>query len=55
MREVREAWPHKYAPANGNLVVFDDYGSYIENKETGERTLMTQVGGMYFLKMWGLT
>ena len=35
-----------------NRVVFDDDGSYIEDKSTGERTWMTQVGGMYSLKMW---
>ena len=38
--------------SRGNRVVFDDDGSYIEDKATGERTWMTQVGGMYSLKMW---
>ena len=38
--------------AQGNRVVFDDEGSYIEDKESGERTWMQQVGGMYMLKMW---
>ena len=38
--------------SKGNRVVFDDDGSYIEDKPTGERTWMTQVGGMYSLKMW---
>ena len=38
--------------SKGNRVVFDDAGSYIEDKTTGERTWMTQVGGMYSLKMW---
>ena len=40
--------------AKGNRVVFDDDGSYIEDKATGERTWMRQVGGMYHIKMWGL-
>ena len=38
----------------GNRVVFDDDGSYIEDKTTEDRTYMTQVGGMYSLKMWGV-
>ena len=38
--------------SRGNRVVFDDDGSYIEDKATGEKTWMTQVGGMYSLKMW---
>ena len=38
--------------SKGNRVVFDDEGSYIEEKATGVRTYMTQVGGMYSLKMW---
>ena len=38
--------------AQGNRVVFDDEGSYIEDKSSGERTWMQQVGGMYMLKMW---
>ena len=38
--------------AQGNRVVFDDEGSYIEDKVSGERTCMQQVGGMYMLKMW---
>ena len=38
--------------SRGNRVVFDDDGSYIEDKATGERTWMTQIGGMYSLKMW---
>ena len=38
--------------AQGNRVVFDDEGSYIEDKASGERTCMQQVGGMYMLKMW---
>ena len=38
--------------SKGKRVVFDDEGSYIEDKETGERTWMKQVGGMCSLKMW---
>ena len=38
--------------AQGNRVVFDDDGSYIEDKLSGEKTWMQQVGGMYMLKMW---
>ena len=36
----------------GNRVVFDDDGSYIEDKSTGERIWMEQIGGMYLVKMW---
>ena len=38
--------------AQGNRVVFDDDGSYIEDKASGEIAWMQQVGGMYMLKMW---
>ena len=38
--------------SKGNRVVFDDDGSYIQDKESGERTWLTQSGGMYYLKMW---
>ena len=38
--------------AHGNIVVYDDEGSYIEDNVTGERTWMRQVGGMHMLKMW---
>ena len=38
--------------SKGNRVVFDDDGSYIEDKTTGERTWMKQVGGMYHITMW---
>ena len=31
--------------SKGNRVVFDDDGSFIEDKSTGERTWMTPVGG----------
>jgi len=35
----------------GNKVVFDDV-SYIEDKNTGERIMMEDQGGMYVFKMW---
>ncbi|MDA8583692.1 hypothetical protein N9L68_05645 [bacterium] len=38
--------------AAGNRVVFDNGGSYIEDKSTGERMWMTEQNGMYMLKMW---
>ena len=38
--------------SKGNRVVFVDDGSYIEEKAIGERTWLTQSGGMYYLKMW---
>ena len=38
--------------ARGNRVVFDDDGSYIEDKTSVERTWMHQVQGMYMIKMW---
>ena len=36
----------------GNVIVFDEEVSYIENKMTGQRTWLTDEGGMYALKMW---
>ena len=36
----------------GNRVVFDEAGSYVEDKATGVKTWMTEEGGMYSLKMW---
>ena len=36
----------------GNRVVFDDSGSYIEHKLTGEVSYMTEQRGLYKLKMW---
>jgi len=36
----------------GNRIVFDDDGSYIEHKVTGEKSWLTLSGGMYYLKMW---
>ena len=38
--------------SKGNRVVFDDEGSYIECKTSGEKSLLTQSCGMYYLKMW---
>ena len=38
--------------SKGNRVVFDDAGSYTEDKKTGETTWMQQVGGMCHIKMW---
>jgi len=38
--------------AGGRRVVFDDDGSYIESKATGERTWLKESGGMFMLKMW---
>ena len=35
----------------GNRVVYDDGGSYIEDKGTGEMIWMAQVGGMYSVKL----
>ena len=35
--------------ANGNTVIFDDEGSYILNKATGERTMLRQENGVYLL------
>jgi len=36
----------------GNRVVFDDAGSYIEDKQTGERMYLEERAGMYMLKLW---
>ena len=38
--------------SKGNRVVFDDAGSFIKDKNTGENTWMQQVGGMDHIKMW---
>ena len=38
--------------AGGSRVVFDEEGSYIESKVTGERTWLKEQGGMFMLKMW---
>ena len=42
---------HKLVKA-GNKVVFEDEGSYVEDKTTGERMWLQEKGGMYMLKMW---
>ena len=36
----------------GNRVIFDSEGSYIEDKETSEKLWMSEVSGMYSVKMW---
>ena len=36
----------------GNRVVFDDDGSCVENKRTGERTTLTKERGSYILTNW---
>ena len=38
--------------SQGNRVVFDEDGSYIEDKASGEKLWMEESGGMYMLKMW---
>ena len=37
---------------NGNRVIFDSDGSYIEDKQTGERMNLTEKNGMYMLNLW---
>ena len=36
----------------GNRVVFDQAGSYVEDRTTGDRMYMAERGGMYMLKLW---
>ena len=36
----------------GNKVVFDEDGTYIEDKVTGEKIWATDDGGMFMVKMW---
>ena len=36
----------------GNRVVFDQDGSYIEDKSTGEKMWLKDEGNMYMLRMW---
>ena len=36
----------------GNRVVFDEEESYVENKHTGERTVLTKEKGAYLLTVW---
>ena len=38
--------------AAGNKVVFDEEGSYIEDKRTNEKIWLREEKGMYMLKMW---
>ena len=37
---------------NGNRVVFDDEGSYVENKRTGEKMVIEEDDGDYVLDVW---
>ena len=37
---------------NGHRVVFDEEGSYVENKTTGERIKVSEEDGEYVLDMW---
>jgi len=37
---------------NGHRVVFDDGGSYLEDKAYGESSWMHEVNGVYMLKLW---
>jgi hypothetical protein len=36
----------------GNKVVFDIDGSYIEDKNTGQKMWLKEENGMYMLRMW---
>ena len=36
----------------GNRVVFDEDGSYIEDKQTGEKMWLEEEGGMYAIDLW---
>ena len=36
----------------GNRVIFDEEGSYIEDKASGEKIWMTEKGGMFTIKLW---
>ena len=42
----------KKITAAGNRVVFDEEGSFIEDKVTGEKLWLREDKGMYMLKMW---
>ena len=42
---------HKMVKA-GNWIVFDEEGSYVEDKATGEVAWLEERGGMYMLKLW---
>ena len=37
---------------NVQRVVFDNEGSYVEDKTTGHKTWMEETGGMFTLAMW---
>ena len=36
----------------GNGVVFDEDGTYVEDKQTGERIWAKEDGGMFMVRMW---
>ena len=38
--------------AAGNRVIFDEDGSYIEDKATGEKMWLQEQNGMHMLKLW---
>ena len=38
--------------SNGNRVVFDSTGSYIESKKDGSRLWLRERGGVYVLDVW---
>ena len=42
----------KKVVAAGNRVIFDDEGSFIEDKVTHERMWLKEENGMYMLKLW---
>ena len=37
---------------HNHRAVFDDAGSYLEDKSTGERLWMKEKNGMYMLQLW---
>ena len=37
---------------SGNRVVFDESGSYVESKTSGDRTWIRERGGMFIMKLW---
>ena len=53
VREVNKALLSvKKMMSAGNRVVFDEEGSYIEDKVTGDKLWMREKNGMFALKMW---
>eukprot|EP00972_Heterocapsa_arctica_P099772 14718184-Heterocapsa_arctica.AAC.1 len=42
----------KRAMQAGNRVVFDDDGSFVEDKVTGERAWLRSEGGVFLFKLW---